>query len=568
MVTGRFLKATVFMCMVFCTTIAAPLVGFGQDPTQQQFNFKVDQLVNSLNLTENTSKKLTFGYTVHEVVIGNQEVLQATPIAPNEILVRGLKPGVTTLTMIDHAKKSQTIEIHVLGDVRKLEAILKMYFPDSHVRVNAMNTGVFLAGTVARADEVNKIVDVSKRYFPEVENNLRVGGSQLVAIEVQVYEVSRTKLRQLGVDWALDSGAVTIVQSVSDLISAASVAPGSLATGTGQTLSFGVINDGTTFTSFLQALEKKNLAKLMDKPTLVAINGRPANFLSGGEVPIVVNGGLGVASIEFRPFGTKLDIVPIVLGHGRVRLEVRAEVSEVANDLSGNTGTPGFRVRRVDTGVEMRAGHTLALAGDYREEIEAEVKGLPWLVNTPVLGSLFRRVEENKNEVELVFLVTPRFIGEVESHQLPAYGPGRDTTSPNDCELFLNGHLEVPRCDTSCDISIHRPYGASVPVVGENQFNHQYNLDAQANPGSVNYTEISKMSSGQQGTGISSEVIPRFQSPDTQTEQTQTGFGYPGNIHQPVNRRNFQQQIPPQQTPPKQDAGNFNRWPTTNNNGQ
>ena len=559
MVTGRFLKTTAVMFGAICAVLAAQKAGTAQEQfqqQQQQFNFKVDKLVNSLRLTEHTSQKLTFGYTVHEVVIGNQEVLQATPIAPNEILIRGLKPGVTTLTMIDQAKKSQTIEIHVLGDVRKLEAILKMYFPDSHVKVNAMNTGVFLAGTVARADEVNKIVDVSKRYFPEVENNLRVGGSQLVAIEVQVYEVSRTKLRQLGVDWALDSGAVTIVQSVADLISASSVAPGTLAAGSGQTLSFGVINDGTTFTSFLQALEKKNLAKLMDKPTLVAINGRPANFLSGGEVPIVVNGGLGVASIEFRPFGTRLDIVPIVLGHGRVRLEVRAEVSEVANDLSGNTGTPGFRVRRVDTGVEMRAGHTLALAGDYREETEAEVKGIPGLVNTPWIGSLFRRVEESKNEVELVFLVTPRFIGEVENHQLPAWGPGQNTVSPNDCELYFNGHLEVPRCDDNCDITMQRPFGGSAPIVGENQFNQQYNVDNQSNPGATNYTEFSKLGSGQQNQGADSEMIPRFQSPDPKTQQLQSGFGFPTSTQNPVQQRS-QNQV-------GQQIDNYKRWPASN----
>lgn len=549
------------MCGAICTLFASVAVGFAQQdqqPYQEQFNFKVDSLVHNLKLTENTSQKLTFEYAVHEVVIGNQEVLQATPIAPNEILIRGAKPGVTTLTMIDQAKKSQTIEVHVLGDVRKLEAILKMYFPDSHVSVNAMNTGVFLAGTVARADEVNKIVDVSKRYFPEVENNLRVGGSQLVAIEIQVYEVSRTKLRQLGIDWSINSGSTTIVQSIADLISASSVAPGTLSGGSGQQLSFGVINDGTTFTGFLQALEKKNLAKLMDKPTLVAINGRPANFLSGGEVPIIVNGGLGVASIEFRPFGTKLDIVPIVLGHGRVRLEVRAEVSEVANDLSGNTGTPGFRVRRVDTGVEMRAGHTLALAGDYREEIESEVKGLPGLVNTPYLGSLFRRVQDTKNEVELVFLVTPRFIGEVEAHQLPPCGPGRETDSPSDCQLYMEGHLEVPRCNNDCDIMIHRPYSSSVPIVGESQFNGN-NPNAASNhspqPGHSNYTEFTNGNSIYQDVDSKTDSFPRFQSPKTSTEATHGGFGYPtGN-----------QKSGPA---PVKTGNPVNQWPSNTVNGQ
>ena len=133
----------------------------------------------------------------------------------------------------------------------------------------------------------------------------------------------------------------------------------------------GIFSGNTNIEFIINALERRSIAKLLDEPVLTAENGRPAEFLSGGEIPIQIATGL-TQSIEFRSFGTKLDMVPIIHGQGEMTLEVRAEVSEVDNTLSSTSGVPGFRVRRVNTGVRMRAGHTLALAGDYREEVETQ----------------------------------------------------------------------------------------------------------------------------------------------------------------------------------------------------
>jgi len=151
-------------------------------------------------------------------------------------------------------------------------------------------------------------------------------------------------------------------------------------------------------------------------------------------------------TIEFRPFGTKLDIVPIVLGRGHLTLEVRAEVSEVDATISTQDGVPGFRVRRVNTAVDMPVGHTLALAGDYREETETLKRGAPRLMDHPFWGSAFRRTEEVKTETELVFLLTPRFIDAVEAASLRQRPIGGNSTSPSDRDLYLKGHTEVPVC--------------------------------------------------------------------------------------------------------------------------
>ena len=427
---------------------STPAIGF-----QPGLQFQVNESVDSLEIIAGSSRRLKFRYNVPELMVENPGIVQATPVAPNEILISGVKPGITTITVSDPSKNLQTIKVQVTVDVRELENAYAKHFADSKIRVDALQTGVIVSGYVARADQIENVMAVARDYFPSnVINHLQVNGSQNIAIKVKVYEVSRSKLRKLGIDWSLISNDWGVVSSVSDLIQEFSLADGTVS-GSGQNLTFGVVGNNTAFNAFIEALEQRNVAKLLDQPTLVAQNGRPAEFLSGGEVPIQVAAGLGTNAVEFRPFGTKLDIVPIVHGAGQLTLEVRAEVSEIANDLAGESGIPGFRVRRVNTGVKMKAGHTLALAGDYREDSQSQTRGVPKLMDSPFIGPFFRAESDETNETELVFLITPRFISEVEPNQLPALGPGQLTTTPSDLEFFGHGFLEVPKCREDCPVN-------------------------------------------------------------------------------------------------------------------
>ena len=421
---------------------------FGQGLGQQTF---VDSSVTEVEVVVGASTRLKFPYKIPELLVESPDIVKATPVSPTEILVTGLKPGLTNVTVSDPERNLQTVTIHVTADTRKLESALSRHFPDSKIKVHALQTGVILKGTVARAEDINTVVTIAKDYFPTtVINQLQVDGSQLVAIKVKVYEVNRSKLRTLGVDWALFGTDFGLVSSVSDLIQNVSVSAGSFATSGSESISFGVLGSDTDFFKFIEALETHNIAKLMDQPVLVAQNGRPAEFLSGGEIPIAIASGLGTNSIEFRPFGTKLDMVPLIHGAGELTLEVRAEVSDVDNSLSFGSGVPGFRVRRVNTGVRMKAGHTLALAGDYQETVESEKRGIPFLMDSPIWGSMFRRVSDTTAENELVFLITPRFISEVDPTQAPACGPGQLTQPPSNHEFYFRGYMEVPRCNDNC----------------------------------------------------------------------------------------------------------------------
>ncbi len=439
-------RLLMFVALTICLPVAALVnTTYGQDATSlSSAPVQVDRTMSRLELIAKTSRLLQFDYDVPELVVDNQSVIRATPIASDKVLLTALKPGIATITVSDAENRTQTINVLVQGDVRALELVLQQFFPNSRIRATALETGVVLSGTLARADDVNGALQVAAEYFPTVHNNLRLPDSQLIAIEVQVYEVARTKVRELGIDWQVSTNNFNL-----DVFGASNPL---------NNLAFSVVDNSTRVNFFLQALERQNLAKLLDKPVLVTQNGRPAEFLEGGELPFEVAAGLGTTSIQFRPFGTKLDVVPIVQGEGTVRLEVRAEISEPSEDLSNDTGVAGFRTRRVNTGVDMKIGHTLALAGDIREEVESETRGIPGLMHTPYLGAFFRRVEETRREVELVMLLTPRFIGEVDPVLMPKNMPGRQSVSPSDVELFHKGYIEVPRCGPDCGGLPNQPY--------------------------------------------------------------------------------------------------------------
>ena len=478
----------------------------------------VEKGTTSVDMIAKTSKVLHFPYDIPELLVDNQYVLRVTPISANEVLLSGLKPGVATITVTDANNRKQLIDVLVSGDVRPLELRLRQIFPNSNIRAIALETGVVLTGTIARADQVDTAMQVAAEYFPTVHNNMRLPDSQMIAIEVQVYEVARTKVRELGIDWNVNTTDVT-----ASILGGGNVA---------NTLTFSVLNGSDRLEGFLQALERRSLAKLLDKPTLVAMNGRPAEFLEGGEIPFEINQGLGNTTIQFRPFGTKLDVVPIVQGEGTIRLEVRAEVSEPSNDLSNNSSTPGFRVRRVNTGVDMKIGHTLALAGDIREEIETEVRGIPGLMNMPYVGSIFRRVTEDKTEIELIFLLTPRLVGEVDPSLLPRDMPARTTVSPSDCELYGSGYPEVPRCGPDCggwDPTSSNAYPQSYPSTQQ----PMYHAQPPANLETVPPAQVQPMATPQSGF-YPTPANPPLERPGDSvptysigTGGSSNGFGYP-----------------------------------------
>jgi len=403
-------------------------------------------------MTVMSSRILTLDQKIPQAQVNNPEIVELTPLSPTQIQLSAKKAGVTQVNLWDENNRIFTIDVIVRGDTSELSMVLSDQFPNASLQVSAISTGVVISGFVDDPDDVPAIIQIAEQYYPKVINNMRIGGVQQVLLHIKVIEVSRTKLRELGFDWTqMSAGGGFILSGAAGLLSSVTQETGDLLPtfSPGGNVHFGLTDGGGTFFGVLEAMERNNLAKLLAEPTLVTVSGRPAQFQVGGEVPVITGGGLGVpANTVYKPYGTQVDFVPIVLGNGRIRLEVRPRVSEI--DPSRSVGeSPAFRVRQVDTGVEMQAGQTLAIAGLLQTRIESSRSGLPWLSDVPYLGTLFRRVNHERNEVELLVIVTPELVEAMEYDQVPPCGPGMMTGEPNDWELYLKGYVEVPnRCSS------------------------------------------------------------------------------------------------------------------------
>jgi pilus assembly protein CpaC len=376
-------------------------------------------------------------------MVSNPEILTLTPLSPNQFQISAKKPGVTQVNLWDEKQQIYTIDVIITGDARELTTLLASEFPTAAIKVRPVSNGVLLSGTVDRPDDVDRIKQLAEEYYPKVINNITVAGVQQVLLHIKVYEVSRTKLRNLGFDFAqLSASGGFVVSSVSQILAGG----GSTAVAGPSSLAFQAVSGGSSFFGILNALRQNDLAKLLSEPTLVAQSGRPAYFRVGGEIPYSVSQGLGAVSVEWKNYGTRLDFVPFVLGNGRIRLEVRPQVSEVDNTRSAVAGVPAIKIRETDTGVELDAGQTLAIAGLVQTRVEAQNRGLPWVSEVPYLGALFRRVREENNEIETLILVTPEIVEALDPHEVPPCPPGTSTTSPGDWQLYMLGKLEVPYC--------------------------------------------------------------------------------------------------------------------------
>lgn len=408
---------------------------------------KITTASEKLELTTNTSRILTMDKKIPRVQVNNPELVAVTPLSATDIQISAKKTGVTQVNLWDEDGNIHTVDVMIYGDARELSNALQTQFPHSSIRVYRYSESLVLTGFVDRPDHVGPIMRLAEDYAPKVINNINVGGVQQILLKVKVMEINRTKLRRVGVDWAwFGGGGDFAVSRPGELISSFSSTAQQIVT-SGDTLSFGVISDNAAFFGVLDALQDRQVAKTLSEPNIMAVSGRPAQFIVGGEVPILIPQSLGTSSIEYKPFGTIVDFLPIVLGNGNIRLEVRPQVSEI-NEAIGiemnGIKVPGLSTRRVDTAVEMKAGQTFGLAGLIQEKTISQNRGLPYLSDVPVIGVPFRRTLNDVQEIELLVMITPEFVDPIDGCEAPCGGPGYATTNPTNCQLYCAGHVEVP----------------------------------------------------------------------------------------------------------------------------
>ena len=262
-------------------------------------------------------------------------------------------------------------------------------------------------------------------------------------------EVSRTKLRDLGIDWGTFTDDAFFFSSPGRLlnVSASTITGSTPSTEGGLSATNRALIGGGDFEALISALRKQDLIKFLAEPTVVATHGRPARFNVGGKVPYLVPTGQNAISVAFEEFGTAVDFLPFVVGPGRIRLEVRPEVTEPDDSraiAAAGINVPAFSTRYVETAVEMQAGQTFAIAGLLQSRTESVTRATPFFGELPIIGTMFRRVREDRNDIELLITVTPEIVEAMDPHEVPQGGPGLNSMSPNDHELYMQGHIEVP----------------------------------------------------------------------------------------------------------------------------
>ena len=404
----------------------------------------INQSVERLELLVKSSRILTLQARIPKFQVHNEEILGATPVSQNQIQVFAKTPGSTQLNLWDTNDKLYTVNVTVLADAREVEGVLSTQLPLATLKVMPVNTSAIVSGYVTSADDVDRAVAIVEQFYTTVVNNIKVVGVQQVLLHTRIMEVSRTKLRDLGIDWAFSSPNTLLVNAPGNLISApVSTLAGAIPEADAANVRIASGN----FEALISALRQSDMLKFLAEPTVVATHGRPARFTVGGRVPYIVPSGDDAVTVAYEEFGTSVDFLPFVVGPGRIRLEVRPEVKEV-DDSNGIEAAgiivPAFTQRYVETAVELQAGQTFAIAGLLQSRTESQIRATPFFGELPYIGTLFRRVSERRNDIELLITVTPELVDAMDPHEVPVGGPGLNSTSPSDKELYFKGHIEVP----------------------------------------------------------------------------------------------------------------------------
>lgn len=431
-----------------------------------------------LQVAVSSAKLVMFPKPARSVFIADPTIADIQVSAPDSVIVLGRKPGQTTLIAIGTDDKPLAqIQIIVGYNFADVGRLIHQDVSGADVKVTPTPTGMILSGVVPDEATAEKVRAAALRYLPidkdTVINNLQVAGPTQVNLRVRVAELSRSVTKQLGVNWdtldvfsgafafALQNGRVYLAPAVvnpgTNTPVAGTVLQAAPLSGVTQAVSAGglqsVLNTKhLSFNSLIDALAEEGLATVLAQPNLTAVSGQSASFLAGGEFPIPVSqttaAGVGpTITVQFKEFGVRLDFVPTVLSKERISLKVRPEVSEI-NTANGITISglviPGLNVRRADTTIELGSGESFAIAGLIQNRAATDINKFPGLGDLPVLGPLFRSSRFQRNETELVIIVTPyvvRPVAEGPSLKLPTDGfvPATDIE-----QIFLDRLTKIP----------------------------------------------------------------------------------------------------------------------------
>ena len=383
-----------------------------------------------------------------ELSVANPQIADIATLSERTIYVLGRAPGRTTMTLLSvEGQLIANVEIQVVPDLAEFRERLQEILPSEPVEVRSANDGIVLSGTVSSGQVLDRALELAERYAPgRVSNMMMVGGSQQVMLRVRFAEMSRSVSRELGASLGI-SGSAFGGNGGTTLGTGGMNATGPATFGVGQSLpanttgrngalgiSFG--NNSLQLSVMLEALESNGVVRTLAEPSLSALSGATANFNAGGEFAVPVQTESGI-SVEFRPFGVNLTFTPTVVSDETINLQLAAEVSAIDSLVPTVNGVPGLRTRTASTTVEMRDGESFAIAGLLQDDFRDSIGQVPWLGDIPVLGALFRSASYQREQSELVIIVTAHLVSPTRGEAFAL--PTDRIRIPTENELFLFG---------------------------------------------------------------------------------------------------------------------------------
>jgi pilus assembly protein CpaC len=385
---------------------------------------------------------------VKDVLVADPKIANAVVRTSRRAYIIGVTVGQTSVVFFDaEGRQIAGLDIAVTRDLNGVRAALRHIFPESDIRIDGVGDGVVLTGSVANASQSQQAFDIAARLVgnnDKVVNGMTIRGRDQVMLKVTVAEVQRDVMKQLGVDISgrLGTGTAVVDFNTRNPFSSPAISDTTIVPGFDTNLG--------RVQATIRAMERAGVIRTLAEPNLSAISGESANFLAGGEFPVITGSTCNppgsfscTASVEFKKFGVSLGFTPIVLSEGRISLKVITEVSELSTEgalvSQGGVTIPSLKVRRADTTLEIPSGGSLAMAGLISEQTKQSINGLPGMEQLPVLGTLFRSRDYVNRQTELMVLVTPYIVRAVAQKDLSRPDDGFADTS--DSSAVLLGRL-------------------------------------------------------------------------------------------------------------------------------
>ena len=457
------------------STPAPPLLAVSARERTQRFTMPVGKSI-IVDLPEDAS----------ELFIGRPEVATAVVRTPRRIYVMAIARGPTTIFALDKTgKQIATLEINVIGrDIGELSGILKTVMPENDIRVQAVDDTIILTGTVASAVDAQRAYDIASAFTGytavgsgggasstgggssvsfsgtpvivngSIINSLVIRGQDQVTLKVQLVEVKRTVLKQLGIsltgDNAAGGGLSGSVGNYGLPTAGNTVNVGPYAYTNGLNTALNWVGQKNSLSATLQALERNGVAHVLAEPNVTAVSGESAKLTAGGTIPLSTSSTIDptthvcTATYTQTAYGVTLAVTPTVLSEGRISLHIDTEVNEPDPTYAVNNGctnTVGFRSRTNVTTVELPSGGSIVTAGLIQQASQQAISGTPGLMNLPILGALFRSRDYQRQESELMIVVTPSLAKTLRPDQISK--PDDGFTDPSDPQSWLLGRMNL-----------------------------------------------------------------------------------------------------------------------------